>query len=115
MISRLECVTAGRRSQRCQRLRDENATGLQVGTSPLRMCRSVPQIVVLVILTIASVGAVMSGFARSSNTFLRGPDTRGPSSCQPFAARIVGFDIVSRAIVYHLSGNSADDLDFDLG
>ena len=26
------------------------------------MCRSVPQIVVLVILTIASVGAVMSGF-----------------------------------------------------
>src|SRR5665647_649328 len=37
--------------------------GLQVGTSPLRMCRSVPQMVVLVILTIASVGAVMSGFS----------------------------------------------------
>ena len=39
--------------------------GSQVGTSPLRMCRSVPQIVVLVILTIASVGAVTRGFGRS--------------------------------------------------
>src|SRR5215471_16603269 len=32
--------------------------GLQLGTSPLRICRSVPQIVVFEILTIASVGAV---------------------------------------------------------
>ena len=47
--------------------------GWQVGTSPLRMCRSVPQIVVLVILTIASVGAAMSGFGRSSRAFLPGP------------------------------------------
>ena len=39
--------------------------GSQVATSPLRMCRSVPQIVVLVILTIASVGAVTPGFGRS--------------------------------------------------
>ena len=51
----------------------ENAAGLAVGTSPLRMCRSVPQIVVFTILTIASVGAVISGFGRSSSAFLPGP------------------------------------------
>ena len=32
----------------------EDAPGAQLGTSPFRMCRSVPQIVVLVTLTIAS-------------------------------------------------------------
>ena len=47
----------------------EDAAGLQVGTSPLRMCRSVPQIVVLLILTIASVGAVTPGFGRSWRAF----------------------------------------------
>ncbi len=31
--------------------------GAQVGTSPLRICRSVPQMVVLVTLTMASPGA----------------------------------------------------------
>ena len=33
----------------------------QEGTSPLRMCRSVPHIVVLTILTIASVDSAISG------------------------------------------------------
>jgi len=47
--------------------------GTQVGTSPLRMCRSVPQMVVFVILTTASVGAWMVGLARSSSAFLPGP------------------------------------------
>src|SRR5580658_3258332 len=47
--------------------------GLHVGTSPLRMCRSVPQIVVLVTLTIASVGAEICGFGRFSRAFLPGP------------------------------------------
>ncbi len=44
--------------------------GLQVGTSPLRMCRSVPQIVVRVMRTIASPGMASAGLGRSS-TFLR--------------------------------------------
>ena len=35
--------------------------GSQLGTSPLRICRSVPQIVVLVILTMASSVPVMTG------------------------------------------------------
>ena len=47
--------------------------GLQVATSPLRMCRSVPQIVVLVIRTIASVGTWMAGLGRSSSFFWPGP------------------------------------------
>ena len=51
----------------------EDAAGRQVGTSPLRMCRSVPQMVVLVILTMASVAAVISGLGRSSKAFLPGP------------------------------------------
>jgi len=46
--------------------------GAQVGTSPLRMCRSVPQIVVLTILTTASVGAAISGIGRSSMAFFPG-------------------------------------------
>ena len=45
----------------------------QVGTSPLRMCRSVPQIVVLVIFTIASVGAEIFGLGRSLSAFRPGP------------------------------------------
>ena len=54
-------------------LMTENASGRQLGTSPLRMCRSVPQIVVLVILTIASVGAVDLRFWPSSRAFFAGP------------------------------------------
>src|ERR1700722_9777803 len=46
--------------------------GAQVGTSPLRICRSVPQMVVLSILTTASVGEVMSGVGRSSSAILPG-------------------------------------------
>ena len=45
----------------------------QAGTSPLRMCRSVPQIVVLTILTMASVGAAIFGFGRSLTAFFPGP------------------------------------------
>jgi hypothetical protein len=47
--------------------------GWQVSTSPLRMCRSVPQIVVRVIFTMASVGAPSVGFGRSSSAFFCGP------------------------------------------
>ena len=47
--------------------------GSQLGRSPLRMCRSVPQMVVFVILTIASVGAVMVGLGWSSKAFFPGP------------------------------------------
>jgi hypothetical protein len=47
--------------------------GLQVPTSPLRMCRSVPQMVVLTTFTTASVGAFTSGIGRSSSDFLPGP------------------------------------------
>jgi len=41
--------------------------GVQVATSPLLICRSVPQIVDFVSLMIASVGWVILGFGRSSN------------------------------------------------
>ncbi len=44
--------------------------GLHVATSPLRMWRSVPQIVVRVMRTMASPGPASCGFGRSS-TFLR--------------------------------------------
>ena len=54
--------------------------GWQVGTSPLRMCRSVPQIVVLHILTIASVGAVISGFGALPGLSSPAPDKRELSS-----------------------------------
>ncbi len=47
--------------------------GLQVSTSPLRMCRSVPHIVVFVIRTTASVGLWTTGLARSSSFFWPGP------------------------------------------
>lgn len=47
--------------------------GLQVATSPLRMCRSVPQIVVLLILIIASLGIWTVGLGRSSRVFCCGP------------------------------------------
>lgn len=47
--------------------------GLQLGTSPLRMCRSVPQMVVLVTLTITSVGDLMDGLERSCSVFWPGP------------------------------------------
>jgi hypothetical protein len=47
--------------------------GAQVGTSPRRMCRSVPQMVVFVILTIASVGFSMRGAGWSSSAFWPGP------------------------------------------
>ena len=43
--------------------------GWQVARSPLRMCRSVPQIVVLVIRTTASVGIWIIGLGRSSTFF----------------------------------------------
>ena len=44
-----------------------------VGTSPLRMCRSVPQMVVASTLTIASVGSWMAGSGTSSQDLLPGP------------------------------------------
>ena len=47
--------------------------GSQVGTSPLRIWRSVPQIVVWVIFTIASVASLISGIGLSSSAFLPGP------------------------------------------
>lgn len=43
------------------------------GTSPARMWRSVPQMVVATIFTIASVGFWSVGFARSSNALFPGP------------------------------------------
>ena len=43
------------------------------GTSPLRMCRSVPQIVVVSTCTMASVSAASTGRGTSSHVFLPGP------------------------------------------
>ena len=43
------------------------------GTSPLRMCRSVPQIVVVSTRTMASVGCWIVGSGTSSQAFLPGP------------------------------------------
>src|SRR5690606_29339475 len=43
------------------------------GTSTLRMCKSVPQMVVLVILTMASVDLEIIGLATDSQTFCPGP------------------------------------------
>ena len=43
------------------------------GTSPLRMCRSVPQIVTASTRTIASVSTVISGLGTSSQAFWPGP------------------------------------------
>lgn len=47
--------------------------GAQVGTSPFRICKSVPQIVVLVTPTIASVGAMIFGDGRCSTALLSQP------------------------------------------
>jgi hypothetical protein len=47
--------------------------GTQVGTSPFRMCRSVPQIVVFTILTTASLGCSSLGLGRSSTEIDLGP------------------------------------------
>ncbi len=47
--------------------------GSQLGTSPLRICRSVPQMVVCVTRTIASVAAASVGAGRSSSDFFPGP------------------------------------------
>src|SRR5690348_8869532 len=43
------------------------------GTSPCRMCRSVPQIVVVSILTTTSVGSLMAASGTSSHAFWPGP------------------------------------------
>ena len=43
------------------------------GTSPLRMCRSVPQIVVVSTRTIASLSAASLGLATSSHALAPGP------------------------------------------
>jgi hypothetical protein len=44
-----------------------------VGTSPRRMCRSVPQIVTASTLMIASVGSVSSGSGTVSQSFFPAP------------------------------------------
>ena len=43
------------------------------GTSPFKMCRSVPQMVVATIFTITSVGSLMTGSGTSSQLFFPGP------------------------------------------
>ena len=47
--------------------------GVTAGTSPLRMCRSVPQIVVVSMRTMTSVGCWMRGGGTSCHAFLPGP------------------------------------------
>ncbi len=47
--------------------------GAQVATSPFRMCRSVPQIVVLVTRTMASPAACSTGLGLSSRALFPGP------------------------------------------
>ena len=47
--------------------------GVTAGTSPLRMCRSVPQIVVVSILTMMSVGFWICGSGISVHDFSPGP------------------------------------------
>ena len=49
----------------CPRIRPS----VTAGTSPLRMCRSVPQIVVVSTCTITSVGSMISGSGTSSHAF----------------------------------------------
>jgi len=53
----------------CPRMRP----GKTAGTSPLRMCRSVPQIVVVSTETMTSVGCWMVGSGRTSQAFWPGP------------------------------------------
>ena len=47
--------------------------GVTAGTSPFRMCRSVPQMVVAMIFTITSVGCWMTGSGTSFHSFWPGP------------------------------------------
>jgi hypothetical protein len=47
--------------------------GSQVGTSPLRMCRSVPQMVAVSIWTMASLGRSSLGSGLDSHSFWLGP------------------------------------------
>jgi len=47
--------------------------GVTVGTSPLRMCKSVPQIVAVSMRTIASVGTLSVGSGTDSQARLPGP------------------------------------------
>src|SRR5579872_5733208 len=47
--------------------------GTTSGTSPFRICRSVPHIVVFTTLTRASVGSIIVGFGLVSQAFLPGP------------------------------------------
>ena len=47
--------------------------GFTAGTSPLRMCRSVPQIVEESMRTITSVGSWMTGSGTVSHAFCAGP------------------------------------------
>jgi hypothetical protein len=63
MVARLErrnpCPTVSiTLTPSCPRMRP----GVQVGPSPFMMCKSVPQIVVWLMFTIASVGAAMTVF-----------------------------------------------------
>ena len=53
----------------CPRMRPS----VTAGTSPFRMCRSVPQIVVVSTRTTASVGCWIVGSGTSSQAFLPGP------------------------------------------
>ena len=62
----------------CPRMRPS----VTAGTSPLRMCRSVPQIVVVSTLTITSVGSWMPGSSTVSQDRCPGRRTRVPS-CPP--------------------------------
>ena len=72
MVARLESTYgAADRIDHADTLVTENAAGC--GTSPLRMWRSVPQIVVFRILTTASPGSRIVGLGRSSRDFWPGP------------------------------------------
>ena len=51
----------------------ENPARLNLGTSPLRMCRSVPQIVTASTRTMASCGSASCGSATSSHECRPGP------------------------------------------
>ena len=70
-IARLETGDGGPTWSTRRRLRDrESGPARRSAHRPLRICRSVPQIVVLVILTMASVGAAMAGFGPSCRALL---------------------------------------------
>ena len=71
--------------------------GAQVGTSPLRMCRSVPQIVVLVILTMASVGRRCAASAGLPAPSYRVPDRRA-LSCPLLVGILAGGDKLAEAL-----------------